>query len=113
MSWNWQGEKVKRELRKQAGEVLFDAAEHVLEEANRTVPHEEGILEDSGFTNVDKKQLVATIGYDTPYARRQHEELNYRHADGRRAKWLEKTMQERHDAVMDHFAERLGLERRT
>ena len=85
-----------------AGEALGDAAEHLLEEANRTAPIEEAVLIGSGST--DRDGLEASVFYDTPYAARQHEETGWRHDSGRRAKWLELSMQERVDAVRQHIA---------
>lgn len=66
---------------------LFLAAEHVLQVSNTRVPIEEGTLERSGATSVG--DLVSSVSYDTPYAARQHEELTWKHDDGRRAKFLE------------------------
>jgi hypothetical protein len=63
------------------------ALEHVLGVSNARVPHEEGTLERSGMASVDG--LRGAITYDTPYAVRQHEELEYRHDNGRQAKYLE------------------------
>lgn len=84
-------------------QALSMAAEHILEEANRTVPIEEGTLGRSGAVAMDVGELVAQVGYNTPYARRQHEETRYRHDPGRRAKWLELTAQERLDAVRTYI----------
>lgn len=103
MTIKWHGEKAKREARKAAGEGLFDAAEYGLEVANRTVPIEEGTLQRSGFTDVDRENLIAVIAYDTPYARRQHEEMSYQHAAGRRAKWLELTIREEAKPMVEHI----------
>lgn len=100
----WHGKEVMQRLRAAAADGLFDGAEHILEEANRTVPLDEGPLMQSGQTDVDRERLEATVSYDTPYARRQHEELSYRHAPGRRAKWLELTVQERERAVQEYVA---------
>lgn len=70
------------------------AVEHLLTEANKTVPHDEGTLERSGDTGV---QVTGTgvrgsVSYDTPYAVRQHEDLAVHHHGKGRAKWLENTM---------------------
>ena len=70
----------------------MDAAEFLLEEANRHVPLEESTLEKSGKASVDESTLTAAVSYDTPYARRQHEDVNLRHADGRTAKWLQNAL---------------------
>jgi hypothetical protein len=75
-----------------AARGLALAAEHILGEANKNVPHEEGTLERSGTTSVDPGKLTAAVSYDTPYAVRQHEDMNLRHNDGRTAKWLENAM---------------------
>lgn len=97
----------KRAVHEAAADGLADAAEFILEDANRTVPLEEATLERSGDTDVDRAKLRAAVSYDTPYAARQHEELDYRHAPGRRAKWLEQTMREDVDDVREHIAGRI------
>ena len=38
--------------------------------------------------------MEGVVFYDTPYAIRQHEELNFRHAEGRIAKYLELPFQQ-------------------
>jgi len=53
------------------------------------VPLEEGTLQRSGQTSIDEANLTGTVSYGTPYAVRQHEELTWRHAPGRQAKYLE------------------------
>jgi hypothetical protein len=101
----WHIREAKDNAREGAGNGLYEAAEYGLEVANRSVPLEEGTLERSGFTDVDRDKLTAVIAYDSKYARRQHEEMSYQHAAGRRAKWLEKTMQEEHDAMVKHIGD--------
>lgn len=68
------------------------AAEHLLEVSRSLVPIEEGTLERSGVASVDERDLRAAVSYDTPYAVRQHEELTWRHDEGRQAKYLEDPM---------------------
>lgn len=69
-------------------------AEHVLGESTKLVPIEEGTLSRSGKTSAEMQGdvAVAAVSYDTPYAVRQHEELDYRHDAGRQAKYLEGPM---------------------
>ncbi len=62
--------------------------ELVLDASNRLVPIEEGTLERSGRVT-DNGQDTVAISYDTPYAVRQHEDMNLRHPNGRQAKFLE------------------------
>lgn len=85
---------MKEAFRAGAERGLFLAASHLLTEANRTVPWDKGPLERSGDVDVDRANLQASVYYDTPYARRQHEELYWNHPKKGRAKWLELTAQE-------------------
>lgn len=99
-------------LRRDAARALTDAAEHLLEEANRTAPIEEGTLVGSGAVHVDDRALVAAVSYDTPYAVRQHEDTRLRHNRGRRAKWLEHTFREQAHQVGRHMAYAISRRRR-
>ncbi|WP_009882727.1 hypothetical protein [Brevibacterium aurantiacum] len=67
------------------------AAEHVLGEARKQVPHEEGTLERSGraANELNGNVARAAVGFDTEYAIDQHESMHYRHKKGRKAKYLE------------------------
>lgn len=100
--------QVSAEVRKAAAEALGDAAEFLLEDANRTAPIEEGTLIRSGSTDVDAAALKASVFYDTPYAVRQHEDTRLRHDPGRRAKWLEHTAREDAGRIRDFLADRIG-----
>jgi hypothetical protein len=71
---------------------LEKATEHLLQVSRELVPHEEGTLERSGAASVDEANLQAAVSYDGPYAVRQHEELTWRHDEGRQAKYLEEPM---------------------
>jgi hypothetical protein len=75
------------------------AAEHVLAVSRGRVPIEEATLERSGVATVDEANLTAAVSYDTPYAVRQHEELNYQHDAGRTAKYLERPLIEEADTA--------------
>jgi hypothetical protein len=83
------------------------AAEHVLAESRKVVPIEEATLERSGVATVDESSLTAAVSYDTPYAIRQHEELNYRHDAGRTAKYLERPLTEQADNIAAIIAAQL------
>ena len=72
-----------------AAEGLTEAANFLLSASRLLVPLEDGALERSGTASVNRARLTAGVSYDTPYAVRQHEELDYRHAEGRTAKYLE------------------------
>lgn len=89
MRLRWNGPAVLRGTRAGAVRGLRVSSEHVLTESRKRVPIEEGTLERSGTATVDESSLKAAVAYDTVYAVRQHEELNYRHDAGRTAKYLE------------------------
>lgn len=88
-------------------DALEDAAEGLLTHANLTVPHEEGTLEGSGVVTLDRSNGEAAASYDTPYAVRQHEDLTLRHQTKGRAKWLERTWQERAQVTFAFIADRI------
>lgn len=91
---SWDGALAKSAYQSRAVTGLRFAANHILTESNQTVPWDQGPLMRSGGVDVDERNLQASIYYDTPYARRQHEELGWRHKPGRRAKYLELTVKE-------------------
>ncbi|WP_327671824.1 MULTISPECIES: hypothetical protein [unclassified Streptomyces] len=86
------GTAATREIRAAAARGLHLAAEHVLTQSQAVVPLDESPLQQSGTTSVDDGSLTAAVSYDTPYAVRQHEELDYQHAPGRQAKYLEQPL---------------------
>lgn len=83
------GAPAARQIREGAARGLYLAAEHVLQQSQEVVPLDESPLMQSGTASVDEASLTAAVSYDTPYAVRQHEALDFRHAPGRTAKYLE------------------------
>ena len=104
MTVKWYGEKASGAEKKGAARGLMLGAEHVLEEANRLVPIEEGTLLRSGTASVDESALRAAVSYDTLYAARQHEDMTYRHDAGRQAKFLEQPLSSERGKVNDLIA---------
>lgn len=100
----WNGEAALNGTQEGGARGLRLAAEHVLAKSRERVPIEEGTLERSGVATVDESDLTAAISYDTPYAVRQHEELNYHHDAGRTAKYLEDPLNEQTDTVAEIIA---------
>ncbi|WP_122262226.1 hypothetical protein [Ornithinimicrobium cerasi] len=66
------------------------ATEHIAGVATQKAPIEEGILRGTGAASQDG--LVGAVSFDTPYAARQHEELDWNHPRGGEAKYLENAM---------------------
>lgn len=86
---DWHGARITERERAGAADGVEMAAEHLLGVSRQQVPIEEATLERSGVASVDRGALRGAVSYDTPYAVRQHEELDYRHDAGRKAKYLE------------------------
>lgn len=84
-------------VRGAAEPAVLAGMEFLREQSNRTVPIEEGTLERSAQASADGQR--GAVSYDTPYARRQHEDTRLRHDQGRRAKWLELTAKEQAAAI--------------
>ncbi|MBM7767358.1 minor capsid protein [Glutamicibacter nicotianae] len=99
--WKLKTNPVIPRLRNASGRGLGLAAEHVLGESNKIIPHEEGTLQNTGATSVDTKNLRAAVSYNTPYAVVQHEDLSLRHDEGRQAKFLETALASEKDAVRE------------
>ena len=98
--------------------AMVENTEALLGKAMRIVPHDKGMLEGSGSARVNEVEvahgnddgsmsqngmppgavpgstIVGTVSFNTPYAARQHEELSYRHKEGRQAKYLESPLKE-------------------
>ena len=94
----WYGKKVSSSLTRSAQHGLYLWGEHVLEEAVRIVPvaPSGGTLERSGKAHAPTgDELRAAVSFDTPYAVKQHEELDYQHSrPGAQAKYLETAVNE-------------------
>lgn len=77
------------------------AMEHVRGVAAALTPEETGHLVGTATVTVNGNE--ATITYDGPYARRQHEELTWRHEKGQ-AKYLEQPMHTEKPVVLEIVA---------
>ncbi|MGW3442172.1 hypothetical protein [Streptomyces sp. NPDC001076] len=91
---------VQREMRQGAARGLYLGAEYVLQQSQQVVPLDESPLMQSGTASVDEPSLTSMVSYDTPYAVVQHERLDYRHAPGRTAKYLEGPLNQSRDQVL-------------
>jgi hypothetical protein len=100
----WHGDEVERQLEAAAVQGLGLAAEHLLKASRDLVPHEKGILEDTSVASVDPSTLSAAVAFVQPYAVRQHEELTWKHAPGRQAKYLEQPAETEADTMQGLIA---------
>ncbi|WP_280244939.1 hypothetical protein [Nocardia abscessus] len=90
VSAQWNSDGLDSEITAGVADGLFEAGEVLLAHSNALVPLAEGILENSGTSDVDGSTV--RVGYNTPYALRQHEDLTLNHPNGREAKYLEKPL---------------------
>ncbi|MEU6342221.1 hypothetical protein ABZ883_14915 [Streptomyces sp. NPDC046977] len=99
VTMQWEGRRLWFGRGQQAAaRGLRNALEHTLGKAKEIVPLDEGPLMNSGKVNIDG--LNGDITFDTPYAVVQHEDLTFRHAPGRQAKYLEQPMLNEREAML-------------
>ena len=96
----WDDDAVLAALDGASFDGLLLAGEHLLQVSSALAPHEEGDLERSGEVSSDASTGQVAVSYDRPYAVRQHEELTWRHDEGRQAKYLEEPMSTERDTML-------------
>lgn len=82
-----------------------EVADEVLRLSQKEVPKDEGTLEGTGVADRDNEG--AYVGYNTPYAARQHEHLEYAHQKGRKAKYLEDPIKLNTKALKGHMIDKI------
>lgn len=80
------------------------AMEHIRGVSAALTPEDSGHLVGTGDVQVDGND--ASLTYDGPYARRQHEELTWRHEKGQ-AKYLEQPMHTERDTALGIVAKEI------
>ena len=96
---NWTGGPLAGLAREAAMRDLELGAEAILTKAIDVVPHKSGTLQRSGHVLVDKPHNAVYVSFNTPYALRQHEDMEFAHESGRTAKYLEKPFEDLKDSV--------------
>lgn len=76
--------------------------QHLLQVSRTKVPIEEGTLERSGKASQDG--LRGAVSYSTPYAVIQHERMDFKHDNGREAKYLENAFNQEASTVGEIIA---------
>lgn len=108
MSFEWRGEELMARLRGAAPEALNYGAELLRGYSVPLAPLDRGPLRASAqVTEATPASLTSHVSYDTPYAARQHEELDWHHEDGQ-AKYLEGPLLEHEGDLMKAISNRLG-----
>ena len=87
---DWRGKAVKDQVGSASRKALLEAAADLQQISSDQAPVETGDLR--GNASVDDANIgrgIVRVGYSLPYALRQHEEINYAHPLGGKAKFLE------------------------
>ena len=90
--------------------AIYERLQEILLLAKRLTPYDTGALESSGQVDlpvIEGGSISVKIGFgnaSTTYALEQHENLQYKHAPGRQAKYLETPINE----AMPTFSEEVG-----
>lgn len=94
----WNGVAIGETARAGAARGLGLGAEHVRGVSVDRTPLDVAGLRNSATASHDAGSLTAAVSYDTPYATRQHEELDFHHRTGG-PKYLESALASERDVV--------------
>jgi len=89
MAKKWRTKEAVKIAEKAALKALRTGAESILTEAIDEAPIDTGTLRRSGTVTDAPHEDAVYISFNTPYARRMHEELGHKHPHGGKAKYLE------------------------
>lgn len=103
----FQADRAEHALDRGTARGLHLGLEHLLGVSNQRVPIEYGDLERSGVVSMSEDGDVGAVSYNTEYAVRQHEELDWVHDAGRQAKFLESAATDEAETVADIIAAEL------
>ncbi len=81
--------KIKNVTRQCTQKGTWSALDHLAAVSKQQVPLDQGPLKNSCYVDVNEDGSSGTVSYDTPYAVVQHENMQYQHQRGRKAKYLE------------------------
>lgn len=81
--------KIKSTVNQCTKKGTWSALDHLAAVSKQQVPLDQGPLKNSCYVDVAEDGNSGTVSYDTPYAVVQHENTQYQHQRGRKAKYLE------------------------
>lgn len=92
-------------------DALFNIGEMVVRESRNRCPKDTGALRASAHATLANamgtRQPVVIVSYDTPYARRQHEDTTLRHSIGG-PKFLENAVKDNQGEIESRIGTALG-----
>ena len=86
--------------------VVHDVASEVLRLSQFQVPHDTGLLQNSG--HVEDREDESIVGYNKVYAARLHENPQYNFQKGRKGKYLEDPIKTNLRTFLKYFQEMIG-----
>jgi hypothetical protein len=95
-----------------AAQALYDELRLVMNESQRQVPVDTGILRASGSVDVPMSEggiITSSLGYSTNYAVYVHENLEAFHKPPTKAKFLEDPLYQAIDGMLERIASRLDI----
>lgn len=104
-------EQIGRQVILPAGaHAVAEACDDLLSESRYEIPYDMGDLSNSGLaaTEIDGDQVHGAVGYDTPYAIRQHEDPTLQHQDGRKGQYLADPLRANGGRYLDYVAGKIG-----
>ncbi|HEY9315789.1 hypothetical protein [Williamsia sp.] len=95
----WLGDELIGRLEAGIETGLQAAGDLILDESNLDSPTLAGDLDSTGRVVVEGTEMG--VGYDSEYARKQHENTWYKHPQGDKPKFLENALTTKADAALD------------
>ena len=105
IKFDWHGDDAEDKIKDNVMKALRMSAEFLLTETIKTTPKDEGLLIQSGKVSHDDSRVEAVVSFDTPYAIRLHEHPEYNFQNGRRGKYLERTLNEQRQNIANLIAQ--------
>lgn len=104
----WNGPEINALIHHKAEKGLRAAANVLLDESRKEVPHDFGSLEGTGAVSDDFPNLSVNVSYDKPYAVRWHEEdANFQR--GRKKKYLEDPLNNNRDRLLEYIRQQMTI----
>lgn len=102
----WSGDEYLAALEAGITHGLQAAGELVLNESNLDSPTLGGEMDSTGHVEVSGTE--AGVGYESEYARKQHENTWYQHPQGDKPKFLENALTNKADAALDALSQSIS-----
>ncbi|MBZ4662771.1 MAG: hypothetical protein JG776_453 [Caloramator sp.] len=106
----WKGNLAKKIVRKAAKKALLTCGADLQGKSAEQAPIDMGDLKRNCSVSPiqdNNGEMTVMVGYDLPYARRQHEGLHFKHPKGGKAKYLEDPYKENVKKYEKYIADKI------